>query len=73
MPPHELKTCPGALMILLRNYAPQKGLCNGTRVVVRGQWRCLLQVQIVTGPARGNIELLPRIVCDSTGDNELPF
>jgi len=73
MPPHELKTCPGALMIILRNYAPWKGLCNGTRVVVRGQWRRLLQVQVVTGPARGNIELLPRIVCDSTGDNELPF
>jgi len=73
MPPHELQTCPGALMILLRNYSPRKGLCNGTRVVVRGQWRRLLQVQVVTGPARGNIELLPRIVCDSTGDNELPF
>ena len=73
MPPHELQTCPGALMILLRNYAPRKGLCNGTRVVVRGQWRRLLQVQIVTGPGQGRIELLPRIVCDSTGDNELPF
>jgi hypothetical protein len=73
MPPHELRVRPGALMILLRNYAPQKGLCNGTRVVVRGQWRRLLQVQVVTGPAKGRLELLPRIVCDSTGDAELPF
>jgi hypothetical protein len=73
MPPHELRLRPGALMILLRNYAPQKGLCNGTRVVVRGLWRRLLQIQVVTGPARGRIELLPRIVCDSTGDSELPF
>jgi len=73
MPPHELQICPGSLMILLRNYSPQKGLCNGTRVVVRGQWRRLLQVQVVTGSARGQVHLLPRIVCDSTGDNELPF
>ena len=28
---------------------------------------------MVTGPARGRMELLPRIVCDSTGDAELPF
>ena len=73
MPPHELRVRAGALMILLRNYAPQKGLCNGTRIVVRGQWRRLLQVQVVTGPAKGRLELLPRIVCDSTGDAELPF
>ena len=73
MPPHELRIRPGALMMVLRNYAPQKGLCNGTRVVIRGLWRRLLQVQIVTGPKRGNVELLPRIVCDSTGDDELPF
>ena len=73
MPPHELKVKEGALMMVLRNYAPRKGLCNGTRVVVRGRWRRLLQVQIVTGPFRGNLELLPRIVCDSSGDGELPF
>ena len=73
MPPHELRVRPGALMILLRNYAPRKGLCNGTRIVVRGQWRRLLQVQVVTGPSKGRLELLPRIVCDSTGDAELPF
>ena len=58
MPPHELRIRVGALMIVMRNYAPKKGLCNGTRVVVRGVWRRLLQVQIVTGAARGNIELI---------------
>ena len=73
MPPHELHLKRGALMIVLRNYAPRKALCNGTRVVVRGRWRRFLQVQIVSGPARGRIELLPRIVCDSSGDTELPF
>lgn len=34
MPPHELCLRPGALVILLRNYAPNKGMCNGTRAVV---------------------------------------
>eukprot|EP00973_Karenia_brevis_P023060 3176187-Karenia_brevis.AAC.1 len=32
MPPHDLRIRPGALMMVLRNYAPHKGLCNGTRV-----------------------------------------
>ena len=34
MPPHELCLRPGALVILLCNYAPNKGMCNGTRAVV---------------------------------------
>ena len=34
MPPHELRLRRGTLIILLRNYAPLKGLCNGTRLVV---------------------------------------
>ena len=52
---------------------PRKWICRVPDAVVRGQWRRLLQVQIVTGPCKGRIELLPRIVCDSTGDSELPF
>eukprot|EP00973_Karenia_brevis_P032796 4527025-Karenia_brevis.AAC.1 len=34
MPPHRLELRPGALVICLRNVAPDKGLCNGTRAVV---------------------------------------
>ncbi len=34
MPPHKLKLKPGAIIMLLRNLAPSKGLCNGTRLIV---------------------------------------
>ena len=34
MPPHRLELRPGALVICLRNIAPDQGVCNGTRAVV---------------------------------------
>ena len=73
LPPHELKLRPGALVLSLRKYAPQKGLCNGTRLVVERIHRHLLVVRIITGPFKGRIEAIPRICCDSAGDHELPF
>ena len=73
LPPHSLRLRKGALMIVLRNYAPHRGLCNGTRVVIDRIRRSLLVVRIVTGPFQGNIEMIPRISCDSTGSSDLPF
>ena len=73
MPPHELKLRSGALVMLLRNYSSQKGLCNGTRAVVRDMWHRFLQVEIATGRFKGQMHLLPRIVCSSTGETDLPF
>ena len=73
LPPHELCLRRGSLVMLLRNYAPHEGMCNGTRMVVEKMYRQLLVVRIVTGPFRGCVELLPRISCDSSGDTELPF
>ncbi|GBN68097.1 hypothetical protein AVEN_104931-1 [Araneus ventricosus] len=34
MPPHKLRLKPGTIIMLLRNLAPSKGLCNGTRLIV---------------------------------------
>ena len=73
MPPHELCLRPGTLVILLRNYAPTKGMCNGTRAVVAKAQSTLLTLRIVTGPFRGNVEVVPRICCDSSGNSDLPF
>ena len=73
LPPHQLRLRRGALVILLRNYAPHKGLCNGTRLVVDKIVSRLLIVRVVTGPACGNVEAIPRICCDSSGNCELPF
>ena len=73
LPPHDLRLRRGSLVMLLRSYAPHKGLCNGTRMVVERMHKHLLQVRIVTGPFSGFAEFIPRITCDSAGDSELPF
>lgn len=73
LPPHELALQPGMLAMVLRNYAPHRGICNGTRVVLRHVKKHLLQAQLITGPRAGTHVLLPRIFCDSSGDVELPF
>ena len=73
MPPHALPLRPGTLLMLLRNYSPRKGLCNGTRLLVVEVQARLLIVRIVSGPCRDNVEAIPRICCDSTGNTELPF
>lgn len=39
MPPHVLVLKPGAVIMLLRNLNPKKGLCNGTRLIVEGASR----------------------------------
>jgi len=36
LPPHELKVKKDCYVILLRNLDPHNGLCNGTRLVIRG-------------------------------------
>ncbi|GBM44244.1 hypothetical protein AVEN_23307-1 [Araneus ventricosus] len=34
LPPYELKLKIGCIIMLLRNLAPSKGLCNGTRLII---------------------------------------
>nr|XP_042913140.1 uncharacterized protein LOC122273142 [Parasteatoda tepidariorum] len=34
MPPHKLKLKTGAIVMILRNLAPSRGFCNGTRLTV---------------------------------------
>ena len=36
LPPHELKVKKDCHVILLRNLDPHNGVCNGTRLVIRG-------------------------------------
>lgn len=73
LPSHKLHLRPGALVILLRNCAPRKGLCNGTYLVVQALSSKLLTVRIVTGPFKGELEHIPRICCKSIGECKLPF
>ena len=73
LPPHILNIQRGALLMVLRNYAPHLGICNGTRVIVECLGKRLLTVRILTGRCRGNCVLLQRICCDSSADGDLPF
>jgi len=49
IPPHILKVKKGAPLMLLRNIDPRYGLCNGTRLLCRGLFKNMLDVEILTG------------------------
>eukprot|EP00973_Karenia_brevis_P040665 5626019-Karenia_brevis.AAC.1 len=46
MPPHRLELRPGALVMCLRNVAPDMGVCNGTRAVVLQVHKYLLELAL---------------------------
>jgi ATP-dependent DNA helicase PIF1 len=48
-PDHSLKLKIGCPLILLRNLDPEKGLCNGTRLICRSIRRNIIEVTIATG------------------------
>jgi ATP-dependent DNA helicase PIF1 len=60
-PPGELKLKLGCLLILLRNLAPERGLCNGTRMMLRHMTDRILEVQIMGGKHDGDFALIPKI------------
>jgi hypothetical protein len=66
LPPHVLKLKIGCPVILLQNIDPAFGLCNGTRLVVRGFQRNSIDTEIVLGQHIGKHIFLPRIpLCPS--------
>lgn len=70
--PHKLKIKIGAPIILLRNLNAKKGLCSGTRLIIRNFQRNVLDAEIVTGAYSGMRVFIPRIVLEPS-DTELPF
>ncbi|BAS88751.1 Os04g0357300 [Oryza sativa Japonica Group] len=59
LPPHMLKLKINCPIILLRNIDPANGLCNGTRLVVRGFQKNAIDVEIVLGQHSRTRVLLP--------------
>ena len=72
MPPHKMDLKVGAIVMLLRNLDAKKGLCNGTRLVIRSMMDHVLDAQILTGSRKGGRVFIPRIWLDSM-DPTIPF
>lgn len=68
LPPGELTLKTGCPLILLRNLAPARGLCNGTRMVVRRMSDRVLEVEILGGTHNGEVAFIPRITLTPSGD-----
>jgi len=73
LPPHNLKVKKGSPLMLLRNIDPKSGLCSGTRLLCRGSYMNMLDVEILTGHHAGNRAFLPRIKHKTTDGAGLPF
>ncbi|AQK75317.1 hypothetical protein ZEAMMB73_Zm00001d018231 [Zea mays] len=73
LPPHILKLKIGCPIILLRNIDPANGLCNGTRLVIRGFQRNSIDAEIVLGQHVGKRIFLPRIPLCPSDEEMFPF
>jgi ATP-dependent DNA helicase PIF1 len=69
IPPHFLNLKVGSSIILLRNFNAPK-LCNGTRLAVKILMPNLIEATILTGKAKGEFVLIPRIPLIPT---DMPF
>ncbi|KAI3977661.1 hypothetical protein MKX01_035655 [Papaver californicum] len=58
--------------MLLRNIDQNQGLCNGTRMVIVGVGRNVIQAIVIKGKAAWRTILIPRIVL-TPSDTNLPF
>ncbi|KAF1860123.1 hypothetical protein Lal_00033717 [Lupinus albus] len=54
LPPHVEKVKNGAPLMLLRNIDPKVGLCNGTRLLCRGTYMNMFDVEVLSGQHAGH-------------------
>ena len=64
-PVHKLKLKVDIPVMLLRNLAPLKGLCNGTRLVLQNIGKFNIRARVVTGPCKGQTVIIPRVTLET--------
>ncbi|RFU23627.1 hypothetical protein B7463_g12712, partial [Scytalidium lignicola] len=62
----------GAPVMLIRNFCPSEGLCNGTRMVITALRNRSIEAQLLAGEWDGQVRTIPRIKL-SSNKNDLPF
>lgn len=72
LPPGKLMLKVGAPVILIRNIAPDQGLCNGTRLAVTALRKYTIVGRILGGAFHGQERVIPRIKLHSN-DEALGF
>ncbi|WVZ80677.1 LOW QUALITY PROTEIN: hypothetical protein U9M48_028134 [Paspalum notatum var. saurae] len=73
LPPHVLRLKINCPVILLRNINPANGLCNGTRLIVRGFQKNAIDAEIVLGQHARKRVFLPRIPLCPSDDEMFPI
>ncbi len=69
LPPALLRLKVGCPLILLRNLAAARGLCNGTRMVVERMSDHVLEVSIIGGDRNGMRAFIPRVTLSPSESN----
>ncbi|KAL5247232.1 hypothetical protein ACHWQZ_G016388 [Mnemiopsis leidyi] len=72
VPPHELKLKKGCPIMLMRNFDPYKGHCNGTKYIVVNLHSRIIEAKIASGPYKDNVLFIPRIVIKPS-ESTFPF
>ena len=72
LPPARLELKLGCPLMILRNLAPEQGVCNGTRTILTRMSRRVLEVRLMSGDHVGETVFIPRIKL-SPSKNDLPF
>jgi len=73
LPRHSITIKIGCPIILLRNLDRTAGLCNGTRLIVTGFGKRVIEAKILSGIHRGKSAFIPRISISTTSLSGLPF
>ncbi|XP_073059568.1 uncharacterized protein [Primulina eburnea] len=73
LPPHKIILKVGSPIMLLRNVAPELGLCNGIRLICHSLGRNFIDAEIITGTHKGTRFFLHRMPLKSEDNSGLPF